>query len=101
LLLAGALCSFGTSLGRIVVWLAGLVLGAGALFSATHTIHSGKSPASLPDCWLFAVGQLVATPPKRLNPVAGAEVGAPFETLIGVALIGLFGFVLGNKIRNS
>ncbi len=107
LMLADALCGFGNAYGRIVLWLGGLsallgglLAGFGALTLAKHTVGKPAPKACFLQCWEFAIGQLAASPPKAfVLTSAGWELAASVETLLGIALVGLFGFVVANRIR--
>jgi hypothetical protein len=113
LLFADMLCGFGNFFGRVLALLVGLTaafalalkLGHG-LRMTKHVDVAGKVHShdvvvtSFLRAWAFAFGQLVASPPKDFNPISiGWSVAAAGETLLGVALVGLFGFVVANRIR--
>jgi Pentapeptide repeats (8 copies) len=99
LLVADGLCGFGERLGRIVPWLVAVALLPGLvywLFGGVGGAHE------IGDYLLFSASQLTASTPARLTATTQAvEWIRVLQTLTGVALLGLFGFVLGNKIRNS
>jgi hypothetical protein len=99
---AGALCDFGNSLLRAVFWLPVFVLFWGLVYWRSGVVHSGRHMVSLPKALLFSLAQVAnATPtPLSLHGSTG-RVLASVETLLGIALLGLVGFVLGNTIRNS
>lgn len=95
--LAGAVCEFGESLWRVVATLALVaLLVAGALFAFDGLDRAG----GVTDYLLFSVARLVATTPEGIRPTSRfVEWIAVFETMVGIALLGLFGFVLGNALR--
>jgi hypothetical protein len=99
LLVADGLCGFGERLGRIVPWLMAVALLPGLaywLFGGVGGAHG------IGDDLLFSASQLTASTPTRLTAATQlVEWIRVLQTLTGVALLGLFGFVLGNKIRNS
>jgi hypothetical protein len=108
LLLADALCGFGNAFGRILVWIGGVtvlfacLLAFGGGLDVQEHVHQHTHPpgATFFQSWEFATGQLATSPPKGFMLTAtGWEVGAAIETLFGVALVGLFGFVVANRIR--
>jgi uncharacterized protein YjbI with pentapeptide repeats len=97
-------CNYGDSLGRIVLLVLALVLGPGTFYALTgsvendhgHTVHSWLT------CLLFSLEQITTLSSGSLQPATRlVELAGSLQTLIGIALLGLFGFVLGNKIRNS
>jgi uncharacterized protein YjbI with pentapeptide repeats len=97
--LADLLCGFGESLWRIVPWLAVVALVPGIIYALAGGVAGAHG---LVDDLLFSVSQLTATTPDRLK--AGTHLVdwvRVVQTLMGVTLLGLFGFVLGNKIRNA
>jgi uncharacterized protein YjbI with pentapeptide repeats len=100
--IADALCGFGNSLLRAICWLPVLVLAWGLVFWASGVVHSGRSTASFPKAMLFSMTQVTTVTPTALH-IQGStgHVLASVETLLGIALLGLIGFVLGNTIRNS
>jgi len=112
LLLAGALCGFGNAYGRILIWLGGLTVLLASLLKVgdglrwERDVHTAAGTTvelvkvNLFEAWEFALGQLATTPPNgfRLQST-GWAVAASTETLLGVALVGLLGFVVANRIR--
>jgi len=101
---ADLLCSFGESLGRVVVWIGALALLPGVGYWTAGGVEdtSGGANAGLPDSLLFSASRLTASTPERLSPATALVdwIGAA-QTLFGIALIGLLGFVLGNRLRSS
>lgn len=97
--LADLLCAFGTDLGRIVLWLLAVALLPGILYA----LFGGVSgTANIGDDLLFSAGQLTGSSPARFAATSSlVEWVRVLQTLLGVGLLGLFGFVLGNKIRYS
>jgi len=104
LAVADGLCAFGEGLGHVVAWLALLVLLPGAVFALTDGVEfqsSGKA-AGLGDSLLFSLTELVNAAPSRLHAAAhSVEAMNAIQTLIGVILLGLLGFVLGNKLHSA
>lgn len=106
LAVAGPLCGFGTRLRGIVVAMIALVVGFAVLLRLAGALEvvgrSGRREADWFDALHFSIGQLATTPPGELRLVgAGWSLAADLETLIGIALIGLFGFVLASLLRWS
>jgi hypothetical protein len=97
--LADLICGFGQDLGRIALWLLAVALLPGVLYA----IFGGVSGAvDIGDYLLFSASQLTASTPARFAPTSSlVEWVRVLQTLLGVGLLGLFGFVLGNKIRYS
>jgi hypothetical protein len=98
---ADLLCGFGNAVSRVLAALVALVLLFAAALSLGHGVaqRSGR-PVHFLQALQYAVGQLATSPPKTLA-LTGVwwEVGAGVETLLGVALVGLFGFVVANRLR--
>lgn len=106
LAVAGPLCGFGTRLRGIVAALVALVVGFAILLKLAAAVEmvgrGGEGAASWFDAFRFSVGQLATVPPADLSlSGSGWSLAADLETLIGIALIGLFGFVLANLLRWS
>jgi len=106
LTLAGPLCGFGTRLRGIVAAVFGLVASFAVLFRAFDTVRVSERQAVHHGGWFdalrYSIGQLVTTPPANATLSArGWGLAAALETLIGIALLGLLGFVLANKLRFS
>ena len=104
--LAGPLCGFGTRLRGILVAVLALVAGLAILLRAFDVVRVSDRGAVHHGGWFdairFSVGQLVTTPPANTFLSArGWGLVAALETLIGIALLGLLGFVLANKLRFS
>lgn len=96
---ADALCEFGENLVRIVPWLVAVALIPGLCYWLFGGVHGSRG---FGDDLLFSASQLTAATPSRLD--AGTTLVTwirVLQTLAGVSLLGLFGFVLGNKLRNS
>lgn len=96
---ADLLCGFGDRLGRVIPWLAVVALLPGVIYWLVGGVHGGNG---ITDDLLFSASQVTAsTPPRLTSSNALVDWVRVVQTLAGVALLGLFGFVLGNKIRNS
>jgi len=98
------LCGFGESLGNIIASILVLIFGSalvywlfGCLKSPDGTVYPGFF-----DYLIFSVGNLTATDFGRFTATSVfAELMIAFQAITGISLVGLFGFILGNKIRNS
>jgi hypothetical protein len=102
--LADMLCAFGESLARVLAWVAALAVVPGFVYWATGGVKpaAGGGDASLADCLLFSAGRLTASTPEHLSAATPlVEWAGVVQTLLGIALLGLLGFVLGNKLRSS
>lgn len=118
------LANYGVSLFRPLLCLALLVLGCGFIYRLGLPFLGGTMITSIPNCgyadlskaWMidctptyklihaiwFSFGALTSTEVGTLRPyLSHVGILMTLEILIGVALTGLFGFVLGNKLRNS
>jgi hypothetical protein len=75
---------------------------AKALPAASDELAENWKTAGLLDCFRYSIGQLVTTPPQSLKLAGrGWEIVASIETLVGIGLLGLLGFVLANRLRFS
>ena len=97
------LCKFGESLPRVFPWIALLIAvpALGYWISGGIQLDGGRK-AGVGHCLLFSAGRLAASTPERLSAatVAVEWIGVA-QTFLGIALLGLLGFVLGNKLRSS
>jgi len=100
--MADLLCGFGTKLLLAIFWLPLLVAGFGVVFKLGGAVHASSREGSWPQAFLFSTTQMVNVSPGSVS-VRGstAHILASVEVFLGVAMLGLIGFVLGNKIRNS
>jgi hypothetical protein len=97
--LADLLCGFGTNLGIILPWLVIVALLPG--FAYSHFGGISGDPG-VGDSLLFSVSRIVGSTPTGLAPSSHVvDVVGVLQTLAGIALTGLFGFVLANKLRSS
>jgi hypothetical protein len=96
---ADLVCGFGESLQRVLVWILLVALLPGFAYWRLGGVDGARG---LFDNLLFAASQLTASTPSGLRPANSlvSWIGL-LQTFVGVALLGLFGFVLGNKIRSS
>ena len=103
LTLANAICGYGLRLERVVASIAALVLLPAGLFALLGGIEDNHIPTRrFGQTLIYSAGHLAGTAPDRLKAVhAAAEVAAIGQTFVGIALLGLLGFVLGNVIRSA
>lgn len=116
--LSDKLAGFGLSLWRPLFVLAAIVLVFALLYWLSGAITStfgcsyseliqqwrvGCAPTSNPfDALLFSLGALTSTEIGVVRPyLSHVGILMTLEVLLGIALTGLFGFVLGNKLRYS
>jgi hypothetical protein len=119
--IGAVIADFGNSLQRVLVCLLIVAFAPGIGFrlfggvdsekvvsyrldQTTHiqTRRTVENVCGLGDCLLFSVGRLTTTNPDRLKPTTrSAELIDELQPILGVALLGLFGFVLGNKLRGE
>ena len=98
------ICNYGESIGRILITLgATQVLFAFICWVCHGLVDMNGTPTTrLSDYYLYSLGGLVATNLERLRPKGfWMEMFSILEGMIGIALTGLLGFVLGNRIRRS
>jgi hypothetical protein len=103
-LVADLTSGYGESPMRVLGSISLLVaVSAGIYYAVGGLLDEAKRPVrDMVDIVLFSLGSLVANPPNRLQPASPAiEVVSVMETLVGIGLVGLLGFVVGNRIRNS
>ncbi|MGC8532075.1 MAG: pentapeptide repeat-containing protein [Acidiphilium sp.] len=105
LLIADALCRFGTSVRQVLLSMLATIVGFALLYWATDAIavlHSGSAhPATLSQCFAFSLGKMLASVPDGFAIGANFAILGQLETFISIGLIGLFGFVLGNYFRQT
>jgi len=99
-----ALCGFGESIGKVVTTFLFLFLVCGLYYRVSQGVvdKNGGVIVSLADNLLFSLGNLVSVSFDRLLPAnSQTEFVMAFQSIVGIMLVGLLGFILGNKIRNS
>jgi hypothetical protein len=97
--LADLTCEFGQNLGRVFACLLFVAFGPGLMFIAFGGINGAHI---WPDDLLFSSSRLTDSTPGWMTPANAfvSWVGVA-QTFVGVSLLGLFGFVLGNTLRQS
>jgi Pentapeptide repeats (8 copies) len=108
--LIDAVCMFGESFSRVLLTLVLLfslfALGyglTGGVVRECAVVGCEPNPTyQLGDVALFSLGAMTTMEPAGLSPANGlVQVAARLEALLAIALTGLLGFVLGNRIRRS
>lgn len=92
-------CGFGESVSRVLATLLLVALLPGLIL---FLLHGVKGAHGLPDDLLFSASRLTAATPTHLSPSdrLTSWLGIA-QAFVGIALLGLFGFVAGNAIRRS
>jgi hypothetical protein len=98
LALADGICAFGEGPLHVLFWI-GFITGA---FGIGVWLAGGVSSGHLTDALLYSLGSMSAGSFSNVRAVNHTiEAWAAVERILGIAGIGLFGFVLGNRIRQS
>ena len=102
---ADRLCRFGDSLVRVALWVAAVAIIPGLIYWPTHAVKTtGKEvhDAGVFLSLMFSVGRLADITPNGLTASSRVVDGiAIAQTIVALTLVGLLGFVLGNKLRSS
>lgn len=97
--LADLVCRFGQSLSRVFGTLVVVAVLPGLAYTLFHGVDGSRS---VWDDLLFSACRLSAYTPSSLTPATKlTEWVGVFQSSLGVALIGLFGYVLGKVLRES
>jgi hypothetical protein len=116
--IADQLAGYGLSLVRPLLWVLLLILVFASVYAAGGMLTSipGCAYADLTESWRagcaptynyldalrFSLGAITTMQVGQVQPyISGVELLTSLEALMGIALTGLFGFILGNKLRNS
>jgi uncharacterized protein YjbI with pentapeptide repeats len=100
------LAGYGEDLGRISGWIVVVWLGFAALYGVMSGVvdsNSGHITYRLIDLVSFSLGTMTTTAPVGLEArsLLLMRFLMPFQALLSIALTGLFGFVLGNRMNRS
>lgn len=100
--LVKATCGFGERLLRVIGTAAMVVLMTAVVLWALGGIHDQQGePASFDSTLLTALLQVAGRSPQHLGPADNwAELILVVQSLIVISLVGLFGFILANRIRS-
>ena len=104
--IAGPAARYGESLSRVAIGVFFLSLLPGVGYSLFDGVEStaARHPivGNVFQCWLFSFEQMTARSSARLQSSGGVvDLIGSIETLLGIAFLGLLGFVLANKLRSS
>jgi hypothetical protein len=102
--LMDAICGFGSSLARVVGTALFMLLFFAIIDDAFHLLTRVDNPMMIPsltDCLNFSLHSMIAASSDVVHIKPSYEFIPTLETAIGLGLVGLFGFVLGNSVRNS
>jgi hypothetical protein len=101
------ICDYGENPWLVLLWIGIIFLAFTAGYGLTNSVlqgdlatgHISHSPG---DWALFSLGAMTTMGAEGLSPACtAAQVAARMEALLTVALTGLLGFVIGNRIRHS
>lgn len=92
-------CRFGTSVSRVLLSMIAVILGFAVLYRVLGAVTSSQGRAGFAGCLEFSLGKMLADVPDGLTILDTARPIAEMQVFISLALIGLFGFVLGNYFR--
>lgn len=94
---------YGLRIGRVAACLALLSVLPGVVYALAGGVRNdARTTHRLGDSLLFSLGQLTSSTPERLTAAhRWVEWASVVQTLLGVTLLGLLGFVLGAVIRSS
>jgi hypothetical protein len=88
-----------------VVAIVGLTLLPGiaySLFGGVRDAQTHDAVRGIFQTWQFSFEQMTASPAKHWESTTNiVDLIGSFETVLGVTLLGLFGFVLAQKLRNA
>lgn len=95
------ICDYGENMLRVLASIIFVFLFFAALFALIGIQRIGASDVSIWDYFLFSLGPMTTMRPDALQPQCYylGEFLSRIETLLAIALTGLLGFVLGNRVR--
>ena len=98
-------CLYGESFWRVLISMGFLLLVSTVLFWALRGVidpATGRAYTRIIDYLIFTLGAFTTTGFERLRPANGViELLTTIEAILGIALTGLLGFVVGNRVRRS
>lgn len=114
---ADQVAGYGLSLVRPLMWLGAVILGFAMLYwlGGMLTTHPGCAysermmtprgdcapSATIADALVYSLASIASMEIGTVRPYLGyVALLSSLEALMGIALTGLFGFVLGNRLRN-
>jgi uncharacterized protein YjbI with pentapeptide repeats len=100
-----AIADFGESMGRVMAWLALLIVVPGVAFSLWGGVQTDAEPPqpvhSLWRCILFSFQQLTTLVDHLQSSNSLVDLVGSTQVFLGVTLLGLLGFTVANRLRNS
>jgi hypothetical protein len=95
-------CGFGSSLIRVVGTVCCTFLFFALLDFTLHSlIRADHIAPTFMDCLTFSLHSMIAEGADGVRIKPAYDLIPTLQTAMGLALVGLFGFVLGNSVRNS
>jgi Pentapeptide repeats (9 copies) len=102
---SGAVAKFGEGLWRAAAWLVAITIVPGILYAWLGAVRDVPGGAVVSNVWLgilFSLEQITTVQSDSLKPVnRTVELFGALQVLVGIGLLGLLAFVLGNKLRNA
>jgi hypothetical protein len=103
--ISGAVAKFGEGLWRAAGWLVAITILPGILYTWLGAVRDVREDAVVNNVWLgilFSLQQITTVQSDTLEPVnRTVELFGALQVLVGIGLLGLLAFVLGNKLRSS
>ena len=102
---AWALAGYGERMRRVAGWLVALIVAPAIFYSLFGGVRTdAEHPVAVSEfgrCLLFSVQQITASTHHLVPATRWVELVGGLQVLGGVTLLGLFGFTLANRLRNS
>jgi hypothetical protein len=102
--IAGMVAKFGESWGRVAACIFALDLVPGTIYSLSGGVEraaDAKPVRNIFECWLFSFEQLTSSSGHFVSTNSVVDLIGSIQTVLGLVLLGLFGFALANRIRNA
>jgi hypothetical protein len=101
-----AVSDYGESPWRVLLWINIIWIGFAVIYGLFSGVvnDAGVATSNAMDLLAFSLGTMTTLVPEGLSANNNIELMRflmPFEVLLGIALTGLFGFVLGNRINRA
>jgi hypothetical protein len=105
LCVSGALAKFGEGLWRAAAWLLAITIVPGILYALVGAVKDVHNDTVVHSIWLgilFSLQQITTLQSDSLRPANRiVELFGTLQVLVGIGLLGLLAFVLGNRLRNA
>lgn len=104
LVVAWGLANFGESMRRVLLWFALLILLPAVgywLLGGVEFDNRAKEVRSLPRCVLFSLEQMTSSVTKVHSTNALVDLVGTLQVFGAITLLGLFGFTVANRLRNT